>query len=47
MTNFTDLKNVQIGIDRNGDRRFSGKVGDAEILETAFQESVSIICIMK
>jgi hypothetical protein len=36
MTNFTDLKNVQIGIDRNGDRRFSGKVGDAEILETAF-----------
>lgn len=36
MTNFTDLKNVQIGIDRNGDRRFSSKAGDAEILETAF-----------
>lgn len=35
LTRFSDLKYVQIGIDRNSDGRFSSDAGDAELMETA------------
>jgi len=34
-SDFTDLRAVQVAIDKNGDRSFSSTPGDAEMLETA------------
>ncbi len=35
LSRYSDLQNVQFGIDRNSDNRFSSKAGDKEIVETA------------